>query len=34
VNFGAASHFTIPVAVNGNVYVTGKNVLYIYGTLR
>jgi hypothetical protein len=34
VNFGSASHFTIPVAVNGNVYVTGKNVLYIYGTLR
>jgi hypothetical protein len=34
VNFGTASHFTIPVAVNGNVYVTGKNVLYIYGTLR
>jgi hypothetical protein len=34
VNFGSASHFTIPVVANGNVYVTGKNVLYIYGTLR
>jgi len=33
-NYGAGTHFTIPVVVNGKVYVTGHNVVYMYGKLQ
>ena len=33
-NFGAGSNFIIPMAIGGNVYVSGQATLYKYGLLR
>ena len=32
-NFGAGTSFVVPTVINGRVYVTGENVVYMYGLL-